>query len=60
MWCDLREVKLNASNTKTMIVSQSGTIYPQSIPLTPEGTELKKSDDIVILLGVTFNTKMII
>ena len=29
-WCDLWEMKLNASKTKTMIVSRSCTMYPQS------------------------------
>ena len=27
-WCDLSGVKLNASKTKTMIVSRSPTMYP--------------------------------
>ena len=29
-WCDLWGIKLNASKTKTMIVSRSRTMYPQS------------------------------
>ena len=29
-WCDLRGMKLNANMTKTMIVSRSRTIHPQS------------------------------
>ena len=29
-WCDLWGMKLNASKTKTMIVSRSRTILPQS------------------------------
>ena len=29
-WCDLRGMKLNASKTKTMIVSRSRTMHPQS------------------------------
>ena len=29
-WCDLLEMKLNASKTKTMIVSRSRTMHPQS------------------------------
>ena len=56
-WCDLWGMKLNASKTKTMIVSRSHTMHPQSPPLTIGGTVLKKSDDIVIL-GVTFDSKM--
>ena len=52
-WCDLWAMKLNESRTKTMIVSRSRTIHPQSLPLTIVGTLLKESDDHVIL-GVTF------
>ena len=33
-WCDLCGMKLNASKTKTMIVSRSCTMHPQSPPLT--------------------------
>ena len=51
-WCDLWGMKLNASKTKTMIVSRSRTIHLQSPPLTIGWTVLKNSDDIVIL-GVT-------
>ena len=29
-WCDLWGMKLNASKTKTMIVSRLGTMHPQS------------------------------
>ena len=43
---------------KTMIVSRSCSMYPQSPPLTIGGTVLKESDDLVIL-GVTFDSKMI-
>ena len=43
--------------TKTMIVSRSGTMRPKSPALTIGGTVLKKSDDLVIL-GVTFDSKM--
>ena len=50
-------MKLNASKTKTMIVSKSRIMHPQSPPLTIGGTVLKKSDDLVIL-GVTFDSKM--
>ena len=52
-WCDLCGMKLNASKTKTMIVSRSRTMHPQSPPLTIGGTVRKESDDLVIL-GVTF------
>ena len=48
-WCDLWGMKLNASKTKTMIVSRSRTMHPQSPPLTIGGTVLKESDDLVIL-----------
>ena len=41
-------MKLNASKTKTMIVSRSSTKYPQSTTLTIGGTVLKESDDLVI------------
>ena len=51
-------MKLNASKTKTMIVSRSRTMHFQSPPLTIGGTVLKKSDDLVIL-GVTFDSKLI-
>ena len=37
-WCDLWGMKLNASKTKTMIVSRSRTMDPQSPPLTIGGT----------------------
>ena len=50
-------MKLNASKTKTMIVSRSRTMRPQSPALTIGGTVLKESDDLVIL-GVTFDSKM--
>ena len=33
-WCDLWGMKLNASKTKTMIVSRSRTMHPQSPPMT--------------------------
>ena len=56
-WCDLWGMKLNASKTKTMMVSRSRTMHPQSAPLTIGGTVLKESDDLVIL-GVTFDSKM--
>ena len=56
-WCDLWGMKLNASKTKTMIVSRSLTMHPQSSPLTIGRTVLIESDDLVIL-GVTFDSKM--
>ena len=56
-WCDLWGMKLNASKTKTMIVSRSCTMHPQSPPLTIDGTVLKESDDQDIL-GVTFDSKL--
>ena len=55
--CDLWGMKLNATKTKTMIVSRSRPMYPQSTPLTIGRTVLKESDDLVIL-GVTFDSKM--
>ena len=53
-WCDLFVMKLNASKTKTMIVSKSCTMHSQSPPLAIVGTVLKESDDLVIL-GATFD-----
>ena len=41
-WCDLCGKKLNASKTKTMIVSRSCTIHPQSLPLTIGGMYLRR------------------
>ena len=58
-WCDLLGMKLNASKTKTMIVSRSLIMYPQSPPLTIGGTVLNEFYDLVIL-GVTFDSKMTI
>ena len=48
-WCDLWGMKLNANKTKTMTVSKSHTMHPQSPPLTIGRTVLKESDDLVIL-----------
>ena len=56
-WCDLWGMKLKASKTKAMIVWRSRTMHPQSPPLTVGRTVLKESDDLVIL-GVTFDSKM--
>ena len=39
--CDLWGMKLNASKTKTMVVSRSCTMHLQSPPLTIDGTVLK-------------------
>ena len=50
-------MKLNASKTKTMIVSRSPTMHPQSPPLTIGGTVLTESDHLVVL-GVTFDSKL--
>ena len=47
-WCDLWGMKLNVSKTKTMIVSRSRTMNPQSPPLTIDRTVLKESDGLVI------------
>ena len=49
VWCNLWGMKLNASKTKTMIVSRSRTVHPQLTPLTVDGTMLKESADLVIL-----------
>ena len=51
--------QLNASKTKTMIVSRSYTVHPQLTSLTLDGTVLKEFTDLVIL-GVTFDAKMTI
>ena len=48
---------MNAIKTKTMIVSRSRTMHPQSSLLTIGGTVLKDSGDLVIL-EVTFDSKM--
>ena len=56
-WCNLWGMKLNASKTKTIIVSRSLTMYPQSPSLTIGGTVRKESADSDIL-GVTFYSKM--
>ena len=56
-WCDLWGMKLNASKTKTMIVSRSHAMHPKSPPLIIDGTVLNESEDLDIL-GVTFDSKM--
>ena len=55
--CNLSGMKLNASKTKTMIVSRSRTVHPQSTLLTLDETVLKESAYLMIL-GVTFDAKM--
>ena len=50
-------MKFNATKTKTMIVSRSHTVHPQSPSLIIGGTVLKESDDLVIL-GVTIDSKI--
>ena len=57
VWCNLWGMKLNASKTKTMIVSRSRTVHPQLTPLTLDRAVLKESADLG-LLGVTFDGKM--
>ena len=52
-------MKLNVSKTKTMTVTWSRTIHPQSTSLTLGGTVLKESADLVIL-EVMFDAKIII
>ena len=48
VWCGLWGMKLNASKTKTMIVSRSSKFHPQSTPMIRDGTVLKESADLVI------------
>ena len=50
------EFTVNTLKAKTLIVSRSLTMHPQSPPLTISRTVLKGSDDLVIL-GVTFDSK---
>ena len=57
VWCNLWGTKLNASKTKTFIVSRSRRVHPQLTLLTLDGTGLKESADVVIL-AVTFDAKM--
>ena len=56
-WCDLWGMKLNASKTKTMMVSRTHTMHPQSPALTISVTVVEESYDVDIL-GVTFDSKM--
>ena len=49
-WRDLCGMKLNASRTmdyEDVTKTRSGTMHPQSPPLTIGGTVLKESDDLV-------------
>ena len=55
-WYDIWGMKLNASKTKTVIVSRSRTMHPQSPTLTIGGNVLKESDDIIF--GVTLDSKL--
>ena len=48
---------MNARKTKTMLVSRSRTMHPQSPLVTIGGTVVKESDDLVIL-WVTFDSQM--
>ena len=43
VWCNIWGMKLNATKTKTMIVSRSLTVHPQFTPLTLDGTVLEES-----------------
>ena len=54
---DLWGMKLNESKTKTMIVSLSLTMHPQSPQLIIFGTVLKEFD-VLVILRVTFDSKM--
>ena len=49
--------EIECEKTKTMIISRSHTMHPQSLPLIIGGIVLKESDDHVIL-GVTFDSMM--
>ena len=57
VWCSIWGKKLNASKTKTMIVSRSRTFRLLLTPLTLDGTVLKESAYLVIF-WVTFDAKM--
>ena len=57
-WCDLWGIKLNTSKTKTMIVSLSHTMHPQSPPLSIGGTVFEVSDDLAMLGDIWFQTEL--
>ena len=57
-WCYIWGMKLNASKTKTMIVSRSRKMHPQSPSLTIGRTVLKESDDQLVISRVIFDSKM--
>ena len=57
VWWNLFGIKLNASKTKTIIVSWSRSVHPQLTPFTLDGTVLQETADVVIL-SVTFDAKM--
>ena len=60
VWWDLRWMKLKPSKTKTMVVSRSRTMHPQSPPLTIDVTVLKINcaEDNIDILEVTFDSKL--
>ena len=49
--------EINESKSKTLIVSRSRSMHPQSPPFAIGGTALKESDDLVIF-GMSFNSKL--
>ena len=55
MWCDMWRNKWNVSKIKTIIVSKSRTVHPQSTTLILDGNVLKESHYLVIF-WVTFET----
>ena len=56
-WCDRWGMKLNASKTKTLLVSRSLTYEPPHPPLCVGDTPLAESEFLTIL-GVTFDPHM--
>ena len=56
-WCNLWGMKLNASKSKTIIVSRLRTMHRQSLSLPIGGTVLKECDNFVILV-ITFNSQI--
>ena len=51
-------MKLNASKTKTMIVFRSSTMHLQLPPLTNYWWNCTEESDDLVILGVTFDSKM--